>query len=449
MIIGSRRILTTLLISVFLTFTGFAQEEPNPQATATTKKEDVKGPRAIAVLEWTTQGPRLIPVTIKVDNQFYDASLYMAQPVPMALENGVVYEVQKSGNPLGDFTLSEAEQTPGGLWLGVGKFDSKADQDKRKAAAAKRVEQEAKQKAQEEKEELGERPVLHRAPKASAPAPDTSSDKPTTPPPTSSQVPAQSSSPAPTASTPQTTPEPKPPESTDPNRPILRRGKPSEEQASSINEKIAEKKPVPPPPGMRKMEAAVSDASKLQQHSYKWDWASSAEAENMKSQAQKLELATVMDYAKKTGGPMPGALQDVTIEPYDLSYSNAATVVLTARVLPEVRTTAVRRGAKSATAQKPSETPATAVTPVFEYYVTVVGREDIYGQLQKQLTFATDSKHLDAFPRMQLVDVVDVDGNGSGDLLFESTSDNSNAFVIYRDTGWRLEKLIQVPAPKV
>ncbi len=140
MIIGSRRILTTLLISVFLTFTGFAQEEPNPQATATTKKEDVKGPRAIAVLEWTTQGPRLIPVTIKVDNQFYDASLYMAQPVPMALENGVVYEVQKSGNPLGDFTLSEAEQTPGGLWLGVGKFDSKADQDKRKAAAAKRVE---------------------------------------------------------------------------------------------------------------------------------------------------------------------------------------------------------------------------------------------------------------------------------------------------------------------
>lgn len=451
MIIGSRPILISLLILVFAAFTAFAQEEPNSQPTATTKKDDVKGPRAIAVLEWTAQGPRLIPVAIKIEGQFYDASLYLAQPVPMALENGVVYEVQKSGDSLGDFTLSEAEQTQSGLWLGVGKFDSKASQEMRRAAASKRVEREAKQKAQEEKEELGDRPVLHRSPKATTPSSDTSSDKPATP---STQSPAQAppQSSASTASEPQAAPASEAPKSeatSDPNRPILRRGKPAEEQASSIHEQIPGKKPVPPPPGMGKLDVAVSDANKIQQHSYAWSWANPQEEQNMKSQAEKMARAAVMDYAKKTGGPMPGELQDVTLQAYDLSYSNSATVVLTAKVLPGVRSTAVRRGAKGAATAKPAEPPAENATPALEYYVTVVGREDIYGQLQKQLTFATDSKHLDAFPRMQLVDVVDADGNGSGDLLFESTSDNSNAFVIYRDTGWRLDKLIQVPAPRV
>ena len=447
MIIGLRRILIPLLIFLFAVFTAFAQEEPNPQASTTTKKDVVKGPRAVGVLEWTAQGPRLIPVAIKVDDQFYDASLYLAQPVPLALENGVVYEVQKSGDPQGDFTLSEAEQSPGGLWLGLGNFDSKAAQDMRKAAAAKRAEREAKQKAEEEKEELGDRPVLKRGPKASVPG-NTGSDKPATP--TTSQPPAQSSPPTTTASSPQPAPEPPKAEASgEPNRPILRRGKPVEEQASQIHEKIPEKKPVPLPPGMGKLDVAVSDASKVAQHSYKWSWANPQEEQNMKSQAEKMAQAALMDYAKKIGGPMPGALQDVKLEAYDLSYSNSATVVLSARVLPEVRSTAVRRGAKGTTTSKPAEAPAENVTPALEYYVTVVGREDIYGQLQKELTFVTDNKHLDAFPRMQLIDAVDADGNGSGDLLFESTSDNSNAFVIYRDTGWRLDKLIQVPAPKV
>lgn len=462
MIIGSRRILTSLLLFVFLAFTAVAQEMPNPQDSATTsKKDEVRGPRAVAVLEWTAQGPRLIPVAIKIDQQFYDASLYMAQPVPMALENGVIYEVQKAGDPLGDFTLSEAEQTPGGLWLGVGKFDSKADQDKRKAAVAKRKEAEAKEKAKEEKDELGTRPVLRRSPKASTPPPDGGPDKTETKPQTTapsspapgtapgqtagSQVPAASTGAAPELSA----ASPAPARSSDSGRPILRRGKPAQEQAESINEKIAEKKPVPPPPGMGKLEVAVSDASKVAQHSYKWTWANPDEQQKIQSQAEKLALATLADYAKKTNGPVPGALQDAKIEAYDLSYSNAATVILSARVLPQVRSTVVRRGAKRTATEKPTQPSDSSATPAFEYYVTVVGREDIYGQLQQELTFATDNKHLDAFPRMQLVDVVDADGNGNGDLLFDSISDNSNAFVIYRDTGWRLEKLIQVPAPKV
>jgi hypothetical protein len=458
MIIGSCRILILLLLSIFLAVTAVGQEMPNPQPSVTTsKKPEVKGPRAVAVLEWTARGPRLIPVSIRVGDQFYDASLYMAQPVPMALDSGVIYEVQKAGDKLGDFTLKEAEQTPAGLWLGVGKFDSKADEDKHKAEEAKRAENEAKEKKKEEQDELGGPPVLKR----STPKSDTESSsqkpekKPDSAPSSTSQSPAPTQAPAPSAS-PTSTPEQastssasSKSDSGDMDRPILRRGKPAEEQASSIHANIKVKPPVPPPPGMDRLEVAVSDASNTPQHSYKWDWANPEEKQNMKAAAEKLAQSALLDYAKKTGGPMPGALQDVKIEAYDLSYSNAPTVVLSARVLPEVRSTVVRRGAKKPAKVAKEEQPPENVAPGFEYYVTVVGQEDIYGKMQKRLTFATDNKHLDAFPRLQLVGVVDADGNGNGDLLFESTSDRSNAFVIYRDTGWRLEKAIQVPAPKV
>src|SRR5665647_204475 len=36
---------------------------------------------------------------------FHDASIYMADPVPMALEGGTVYEVQQSGDPVGFATI--------------------------------------------------------------------------------------------------------------------------------------------------------------------------------------------------------------------------------------------------------------------------------------------------------------------------------------------------------
>jgi len=443
----SRRILISVLLSGFLALTAAAQEMPTPAPTST-KKDTVKGPRAVAVLEWTAKGPRLIPVAIKIDDQFYDASLYMAQPVPMALDSGVIYEIQNAGEHLGDFTLSEAAQTANGLWLGMGKFDSKADEDKRKAVAARRSAAAAKQKSDEEKEELGDRPVLKRAtPKSSAPPAETA---PSTEKPTNTST-SQSSPPAPSPAAEVSAPAPPKPQVTetshDPDRPILRRGKPAEEQATSINEKIPEKKPVPPPPGVSKMEVAVSDASPSQPHSYKWDWAHPTEEQNIKAQAQKLALATLADYAKKTNGPAPGILQDVKVEAYDLNYNNEPTVILSARVLPESKPSPAHRGTRTAKAAVPQETPST--TPGFEYYVTIVGREDIYGQLQKKLAVATDNKHLDAFPRLQLVGIVDADGNGSGDLLFQSTSDRSESFVIYRDNGWTLEQLIQVPEPKV
>ncbi len=54
----------------------------------------------------------LIPVTIMINGNFYDASVYKADPVPMALQPGTVYEGVKAGVSQGLFTAR---------WSGPGK----------------------------------------------------------------------------------------------------------------------------------------------------------------------------------------------------------------------------------------------------------------------------------------------------------------------------------------
>ena len=75
------------------------------------------------------------------------------------------------------------------------------------------------------------------------------------------------------------------------------------------------------------------------------------------------------------------------------------------------------------------------------YYITLVARSDINGDLRKLFSQITDTKHLDAFPRLQLIDAVDADGDGRGDLLFREISDNGQGYIIYRvsaDVLWKI-----------
>ena len=81
----------------------------------------------------------------------------------------------------------------------------------------------------------------------------------------------------------------------------------------------------------------------------------------------------------------------------------------------------------SATARLPEagETPK-------DYFVTVVARQDINGDMHKLLAVVTDADHLDVNPRMQLIDAVDADGDGRAELLFRQISDAGSAYAIYR-----------------
>ena len=85
----------------------------------------------------------------------------------------------------------------------------------------------------------------------------------------------------------------------------------------------------------------------------------------------------------------------------------------------------------------------TSVGADLQYYVTLVAREDISGDLHKAFSNLTDSRHLDIQPRLELIDAVDADGDGRAELLFRQMSDKGAAFVIYRVIGDQLWALFQ------
>ena len=142
----SRKFLYRRLGSAVIVILGFlavmappsaAQDKPElkrPQQTPQEKlpeekkpKKNVKGPRAVGVLQLTNSGKAtLIPIAILIDGKFYDAGVYKADPVPMALESGTVYEAEQEGDSLGLFTISGAlhSKTAGSPhpWLGAGSY---------------------------------------------------------------------------------------------------------------------------------------------------------------------------------------------------------------------------------------------------------------------------------------------------------------------------------------
>ncbi len=97
--------------------------------------------RAIGVYEWTGELPkpsaaRFVPVSLFIDGRFEDAGLYLARPVPFALQNGNLYTVERSGEPEGALDLDAAERVVSGnavadgnavgAWYGFGKFTAEA-----------------------------------------------------------------------------------------------------------------------------------------------------------------------------------------------------------------------------------------------------------------------------------------------------------------------------------
>src|SRR5258708_10054342 len=101
-----------------------AQEElPEipPQQKKPAQKNN-KGPRALGLVQLSSNGKAtLVPIIIRIDGRFYDAASYKANPVPMALESGTVYEGERSGTGGGLFTvnapLHSNAVTTGPPWL--------------------------------------------------------------------------------------------------------------------------------------------------------------------------------------------------------------------------------------------------------------------------------------------------------------------------------------------
>jgi len=137
--------LLVALLACLISWAGVtvAQEEL-PQITPGERKVPRKkdaGPRALAVLQMAANGKTsLVPVAILVDGKFWDASAYKADPVPMALEPGTVYEAERSGSSLGLFTVSSALHSRAvnvpSPWIGTGKWVPAGSQEANKPLKA-------------------------------------------------------------------------------------------------------------------------------------------------------------------------------------------------------------------------------------------------------------------------------------------------------------------------
>jgi hypothetical protein len=432
-----------------------------------------RGPRALGLLELAPNGKaHLIPITILYDGRFYDAGAYKASPVPMALEPQTVYEALRTGVSQGLFTITGAGQLKGawiaeGTWQPAGslptKLAHKADEkpimgDENDAPPTLRRHDAQKPTLGTPSAETppAATPTSGTTPPANSPAPNPQAG-PSSPPPATASTPP--SAPAPAQST---MPTPETPADTD--HPVLHRGKvtqtyqgrpePSPKVAAS---KPADTKSAPgqaanAKPGLQLI-PAISDADGPDPSPYTYQ-TKPEEEEGFQKKMLVLASDAIRDRAKQLGqlAPEPAApasarraagsptrtrrtspvaksqptFDHIEFRIFDLSNSNEPTLVLTA----------IARMPHSA---KPGE----ATTADIQYFITVVGRSDIYGDLHKIFSNVTDTRHLDAIPRMELIDAADADGDGRGELLFRLTSDAGSAFNVYRVVGDQLYPLFE------
>ena len=470
-------------------------------ARPSTQKRDT-GPRALALLELSPNGAgHLVPIAIMIGDDFFDASAYKADPVPMALDSGTVYEAVQTGVFQGLFTITTAAQT-GIYWTGRGKWQTSAEVAS--AAAAKKKRAEAKPPTLSDPDS-GPPKLLRRSPEGKAeskpsspaaepakasppssasappqtPAPGASKSAPASPAPSESKpaqttpaspVPATSTSakaeappatPAPAAAPTPPTPDPSEvSDEEDPNRPRLDRGKPSAARKAQAREPnqapnsktanaktAASTKPGASPSTLKSSSAsegpsvpdsvqeipAISDAAGPEPRSYAFPL-KPGEADQFRKKllTQATQLVDAKIKQQSSGEPAhhttrtsaksksaahtpEPAFQNVKLRVFDLSSSNQALMVL------------------QATAQAPGLSAP--------QQITIVARQDLYGDLHDALANITDEKHLDVIPQMDLIDVVDADGDGRGELLFRETSDEGRAYSIYRVIGDQLYQL--------
>jgi hypothetical protein len=448
------------------------------------KAKQEKQPRALGLIEISLKGkPRLIPIAILIDGEFYDASAYKAAPVPMALYSDTVYEGVKSGVSQGLFTVKGALHG-NNTWIAEGSWRSA---EEIQAAAAKKKAPAATKASVQDSDG---RPVLRRGgqekavsadPQASAsktgeskPGDSKSDSK-------SSASNAPASSPAPASPPSSSTSSPTPPaassetqasssspaeqEPEDKNRPALRRGKPKSNPDDEKDEvgtppaaAAAAKSSRPPVsisrtamhstsvPAGTQVFPAISDADGPEPRPYAYALKPEEEqkflknmlalaASEVRARAKQLASATTSPVlpaqpprpssgSSKALKPPEFDFTDMQLHAFDLSNSNEPVLVLTANARP-----------------KPSSKQDAAVD--FVYLVTLVAREDIYADLHKVFANVTDSQHLDVSPRVELVDAVDADGDGRGELLFRQASDAGNAYALYRVIGNQLWPLFQ------
>lgn len=419
-----------------------------------------KGPRALGLLELGPNGnARLIPIAILIDGKYYDASAYKAAPVPMALWADTVYEGIRTGVSLGLFTVTAPQhgkdESGATVWWADGRWQT-ADSIKAMAAKKKPVPSTPRGINDDEGP-----PVLRRAgaekpkPPEAPPAPATQPAPAGAPAPAPTATP--SAAPAASASSSPATPPPsqdnQAPE--DKDRPTLKRGQAGATSAEEAQKKVstsASAEGVTPSPSAAQpvnqvqLIPAISDPQPSDSLPYNYKMSPQEEEQFRKKmlamaadeiRARAAQLAPGSAAAKPVPAsslrskaaaakPVQPTFEDVQLHVFDLADINEPELVLTAKAhMPQ------------------SSHGKDSTNPGPQYMITLVVRDDVNGELHKSLANVTDTQHLDVIPRLDLIDAVDVDGDGRAELLFHEVSDTGSAFVVYRVIGNQLYALFQ------
>jgi hypothetical protein len=236
-------------------------------------------------------------------------------------------------------------------------------------------------------------------------------------------------------------------------RPTLRRGKPTESAPQEYEPALADKtKPGKPassgaaaavPSEPVQLVAAISDGGGPDPRPYQFYWKPGEEDER---RAQVLTLAEneVQAYAnalaKNRISATPPAASNTTAKSHKIAAKPAKPVLENIQFRTfDVWATSQPVMILSAEAHFPAAPGATTAPEM--YSITLVARTDIYGNLRKLYAGVTDKFHLDVTPRLELIDAVDADGDGRGELLFRETTDAGSGYAIYRASADKLSKM--------
>lgn len=422
----------------------------------------MKGPRALGLIELSSDGKaRLVPIAIMVNGKFYDAGAYKASPVPLALWSDTVYEGEKTGVPQGLFTVAEAMRTGSSNWFGEGKWRPTGSEPKPGKAAARPKMDEDEGPPKLRRPDSSKPDAAKPAEPASTPSPDDKKPSTTATASPGSAVPAnspaQSNPTAPPAATdkPEEATAPTDANDDDPNRPILKRGKSETESAAHPQVGASTgviRRPVTAsakPTAKTSMQSipAISDAAGPDPRPYSYDIKPDEEEKYRKGMlalAAEALLARLKEIspgtpatkpaarattARRTAKPPQPTFDDVRFHAFDLWNTNEPVFVL------------------SATAHAPASAGAAADSASQSYYITIVAKKNIYDELRKLYTGVTDQRHLDLTPRFELIDAVDADGDGRGELLFRRITDTGPAWGVYRAGADQLFPLFEGTPP--
>lgn len=454
--------------------------------------------RAVGVYEWTGDmakptAMRLVPVSLFIDGHLEDAGVYLARPIPFALDTGVVYEVQQAGVPKGQvdlrfarhFETASTSSSPfDDGWFGYGRFvppappkkstlrpsanlakinglddedDDRPHFSRRSAAPGSGAAAAGIPAPNSSPASDPDRPTLHRGSSGGTQTADTTAPAGSEPPPdpdrptlhrgsSGSDSDADIQDPdRPTlrrrtkadaaAATASDGIADVPSLNNDPNRPILHRGKPTGEPSEADFPKLSG---LPAELDLHQM-VAVSDAANRPVHDFARAW------EDDSGRAAILSKMEAFAQAQLTAYEIANAEKPAATPPPPTTHHHPNSK-LRHGVTPDTKP-AAPTPEKLEDEQLKAYTLTYGGPAVYVYtahtdglgptllYVTLVAEVDMRGDPQLALHSVTDAAHLDRTPRMRLIDAVDPDDSNRGNLLFELRETNARQFGLYRVLG--------------